>query len=214
MRSKHVFIFLCGIVLLALGCAENEQPNVVSPSVPNDELVPPERQIRGTYHEDQIAGMTLEQRGRRSSEHFKAYVQLKDKNPNAAFDELKKSAIIVWSAHSRSEEWALLVFRLDGAGNASISEMIHLNELEFEMARDVAKHERFVFRLDEAEKENVRNAYEDTAKYHETQLEFWQGEKESAEAAGQNPAQVFIKWTVEFADDDDAEPVKKRFPSP
>ena len=205
MRSKRGFILLCGIVLLALGCAENEQPNVVSPSVPYDELVPPERQIRGTYHEDQIAGMTLEHRGRRSSEHFKAYVQLKDKNPNAAFDELKKSAIIVWSAHHRSEEWALLVFRLDGAGNASISEMIHLNELEIEMARDVAKHDRFVFRLDEAEKQNVRNAYEDTAKHHETQLEFWQGEKEAAEAAGQNPAHVFIKWTVELADDEEEE---------
>ena len=205
MRNQYVFILLCGIVLLASGCAENEQPNVVSPGVSYDELVPPERQIRGTYHEDQIAGMTLENRGRRSFEHLKAYVQLKDKNPNAAFDELKKSAIIVWSAHHRSEEWALLVFRLDGAGNASISEMIHLNELEFEMARDVAKHERFVFRLDEAEKENVRNAYEDTAEHHETQLEFWQGEKEAAEAAGQNPAHVFIKWNVELADDEEEE---------
>ena len=205
MRSKHVFILLCGMVLFALGCAENEQPNAVSPSVPYDEVVPLERQIRGTYHEDQIAGITLENRGRRYFEHLKAYLQLKEQNPNDAYVELEKAAVIVWSAHSRSKEWALLVFRLDGAGNASISEMIHLNELEFEMARDVAEHERFVFRLDEAEKENVRNAYKDMAKHHETRLEFWQGEKEAAEATGQNPAHVFIKWTVELGNDEEEE---------
>ena len=203
---KHsLFLLLCGIVLLALGCAENEQANVVSPSVPYDELVPPERQIRGTFHEDGIAGMTLEERGRRYFEHLKAYMQLKDQNPNDAFDELKKAAIIVWSAHPRSVEWALLVFRLEGAGNASISDMIHRNELEIEMARDVAESERFVFRLDETEKENVRNAYKDMAKYHEARLEFWQREKEAAEAAGQNPAHVFIKWTVELEEEEEEE---------
>ena len=202
---KCSLFLLCGIVLFAFGCAENEQSNVVSPSVPYDELVPPESQIRGTYHQDQIAGITLENRGKRYVEHLKAYLQLKDKNPNDAFDELKKAAIIVWSAHHRSKEWALLVFRLDGAGNASISEMIHLNELEIEMARDVAESEQFVFRLDETEKENVRNAYKDMAEHQETQLEFWQGEKEAAEAAGQNPAHVFIKWTVELGDDEEEE---------
>ena len=203
---KHsLFILLCGIVLFAFGCAENEQSNVVSPSVPHDELVPPERQIRGTYHQDQIAGMTLEDRGKRYFEHLKAYMQLKDQNPNDAFDELKKAAIIVWSAHPRSVDWALLVFRLEGAGNASISDMIHRNELEIEMARDVAESERFVFRLDETEKENVRNAYKDMAEHHEARLEFWQGEKEAAEAAGQNPAHVFIKWTVELEEEEEEE---------
>ena len=203
---KHsLFLLLCGIVLFALGCAENEQSNVISPSVPYDELVPPERQIRGTFHEDGIAGMTLEERGRRYFEHLKAYMQLKDQNPNDAFDELKKAAIIVWSAHPRSVEWALLVFRLEGAGNASISDMIHRNELEIEMARDVAESERFVFRLDETEKENVRNAYKDMAEHHEARLEFWQGEKEAAEAAGQNPAHVFIKWTVELEEEEEEE---------
>ena len=98
-----------------------------------------------------------------------------------------------------------MVFRLDGAGNASISEMIHLNELEIEMARDVAESEQFVFRLDETEKENVRNAYKDMAEHQETQLEFWQGEKKAAEAAGQDPAHVFIKWAVELGDDEEEE---------
>ena len=92
---RHSLFILCGIALFALGCAENEQSNVVSPSVPSDELVPPESQIRGTYHQDQIAGITLENRGRQYFEHLKAYMQLKDKNPNDAFDELKKAAIIV-----------------------------------------------------------------------------------------------------------------------
>ena len=202
---KCSLFLLCGIVLLAFGCADTEQSNVVSPSVPSDELIPPESQIRGTYHQDQIAGITLENRGRRYFEHLKAYMQLKEENPNDAFAELKKAAIIVWSAHHRSKEWALLVFRLDGAGNASISEMIHLNELEIEMARDVAESEQFVFRLDETEKENVRNAYKDMAEHHETQLEFWQGEKKAAEAAGQEPAHVFIKWAVELGDDDEEE---------
>ena len=202
---RHSLFILCGIALFAFGCAENEQSNVVSPSVPYDELVPPESQIRGTYHQDQIAGITLENRGRRYFEHLKAYMQLKEENPNDAFAELKKAAIIVWSAHHRSKEWALLVFRLDGAGNASISEMIHLNELEIEMARDVAESEQFVFRLDETEKENVRNAYKDVAEHHETQLEFWQGKKKAAEAAGQEPAHVFIKWTVELGDEAEEE---------
>ena len=177
MRSKHVFILLCGIVLLALGCAENEQPNGVSPTVPYDEVVTTEKRV-----EDMLAGMTLEERGRRYFEHLKAYLQLLEKNPDAAYAELEKAAIFVWRGHPLYKDWAQLVFRLDRAGKASLSALVHRAELELQMAKD-------------------RPSYKEQVADQEAQLEFWQREKETAEAAGQNPAHVFVEFVTELVED-------------
>ena len=175
---KHsLFILLCGIVLFAFGCAENEQSNVVSPSLPEDEVVTTEKRV-----EDMLAGLTLEERARRYFEHLKAYLQLLDKNPNDAYAELEKAAIFVWRGHPLYKDWAKLVFRQDRAGKASLSALVHRAELELEMARD-------------------RPSYKEQVADQEAQLEFWQREKETAEAAGQDPAHVFVEFVTELVED-------------
>ena len=173
MRSKRGFILLCGIVLLALGCAENEQPNVVSPNVQDTEVL-----TTGTRRED----MTEGERSRPVIEHLKAYLRLKARSPDAAYAELEKAAYFAWLGHPRSEEWAKLMFRLDNAGKASISERIRLLELEVEMAAD-------------------RSPYKEYVIYLEGQLGILEAEKKAAVALGQDPDNVFTKYSIEVVED-------------
>ena len=173
MRSKLGFILLCGIVLLALGCAENEQPNVVSPDVQDTEVFTTE-----TRRED----MTEGERSRPVIEHLKAYLRLKARSPNAAYAELEKAAYLSWWGHPHYEEWTKLMFRLDVAGKASISEKIRLLELEVEMAADRSPSEKYVT-------------------YLEGQLGILEAEKKAAVALGQDPDKVFTKYSIEVVED-------------
>ena len=181
MRSKRGFILLCGIVLLALGCAENEQPvstvSPISPDVQDTEVLTTE-----TRREDMLENMTEEERGRQVIEHLKAYLQLKTRSPDAAYAELEKAAYFSWWGHPRSEEWARLMFRLDSAGKASISERIHLAELEVEMAADRSPIKKYVT-------------------YLEGQLGILEAEKKAAVALGQDPDDVFTKYSIEVVED-------------
>ena len=181
MRSKRGFILLCGIVLLALGCAENEQPvstvSPISPDVQDDEVLTSE-----TRREDMLENMTEGERGMQTIEHLKAYLRLKARSPNAAYAELKKAAYFAWLGHPRSEEWARLMFRLDSARKASISERIHLAELEVEMAADRSPIKKYVT-------------------YLEGQLGILEAEKKAAVALGQDPDDVFTKYSIEVVED-------------
>ena len=173
MRNQCVFIFLCGIVLLALGCADTEQASVVSPDVQDTEVFTTE-----TRWED----MTEGERSRPVIEHLKAYLRLKARSPNAAYAELEKAAYFSWWGHPHYEEWARLMFRLDNAGKASISEKIRLLELEVEMARDRSPSEKYVI-------------------YLEGQLGILEAEKKAAVALGQDPDNVFTKYSIEVVED-------------
>ena len=181
MRSKRGFILLCGIVLFALGCAENEQPvsivSPISPDVQDDEVLTTETRLA-----DMLENMTEEERGRQVIEHLKTYLQLKARSPDAAYAELEKAAYLSWWEHPRYEEWAKLMFRLDVAGKASISEKIRLLELEVEMAADRSPSKKYVT-------------------YLEGQLGILEAEKRAAVALGQDPDKVFMKYSIEVVED-------------
>ena len=173
MQSKRGFIFLCGMVLLALGCADTEHSAVVSPDVQDTEVLTTE-----TRRED----MTEGERNLPVIEHLKAYLRLKARSPNAAYAELEKAAYLSWWGHPRYEEWARLMFRLDSAGKASISERIRLLELEVEMAADRSPSKKYVI-------------------YLEGQLGILEAEKKAAVALGQDPDKVFTKYSIEVVED-------------
>ena len=173
MRSKRGFILLCGMVLLALGCADTEQASVVSPDVQDTE---------GFTTETRRENMTEAERSRPVIEHLKAYLQLKARSPDAAYAELEKAAYLSWWEHPHYEEWAKLMFRLDVAGKASISERIRLLELEVEMAADRSPSKKYVT-------------------YLEGQLGILEAEKRAAVALGQDPDNVFMKYSIEVVED-------------
>ena len=174
---KHSLFILCGIILLALGCAENEQPAVVSPDVQDTEVLTTETRLA-----DMLEYMTEGERGMQTIEHMKAYLRLKARSPNAAYAELEEAAYFAWLGHPRYEEWAKLMFRLDSAGKASISERIRLLELEVEMAAD-------------------RSPYKEYVIYLEGQLGIWEAEKKAAVALEQDPDKVFTKYSIEVVED-------------
>ena len=181
MRSKRGFILLYGIVLLALGCADTEQPvstvSPISPDVQDDEFLTTE-----TRREDMLENMTEEERGRQVIEHLKAYLRLKARSPDAAYAELEKAAYLSWWGHPRYEEWARLMFRLDSAGKASISERIRLLEWEVEMAAERSPHKKYVT-------------------YLKGELGILEAEKKAAVALGQDPDNVFTKYGIEVVED-------------
>ena len=174
---KHSLFILCGIVLLALGCADTKNPAVVSPDVQDTEVLTTE-----TRREDMLENMTEGERGMQTIEHLKAYLRLKARSPNAAYAELEKAAYLSWWGHPHYEEWTKLMFRLDVAGKASISERIRLLELEVEMAADRSPSEKYVI-------------------YLEGQLGILEAEKKAAVALGQDPDKVFTKYSIEVVED-------------
>ena len=175
-RSLSLFI-LCGMALLTLGCADTEEPAVISPDVPDTEVPTTE-----TRREDMLENMTEGERGMQTIEHLKAYLQLKARSPNAAYAELEKAAYFAWLGHPRSEEWARLMFRLDSAGKASISERIRLLEWEVEMAAERSPHKKYVT-------------------YLEGELGILEAEKKAAVALGQDPDNVFTKYSIKVVED-------------
>ena len=178
---KCSLFILCGIVLLALGCADTEQPvstvSPISPDVQDDEVLTTETRLA-----DMLENMTEEERGRQVIEHLKTYLQLKARSPDAAYAELEKAAYFSWWGHPHYEEWARLMFRLDSVGKASISEKIRLLELEVEMAADRSPSKKYVT-------------------YLEGQLGILEAEKKAAVALGQDPDKVFTKYSIEVMED-------------
>ena len=173
MRFVIYPFILCGIIL-TLGCTDTERPGVVAASDAT------ETEVLTTEKLNQ--DLTEEERGTKVIERLKKYLELKDISPNAAYAELRKSAVLTWWGHPLAEEWAQLVFRIDKAGKAAIMDMIQRNELELQMA----KH---------------RSPYKEQVTYLEGRVQFWKGRKEQAEAEGRNPNDADIKWSIKVEDD-------------
>ena len=160
--------------MITLGCTDTEHPNAIGAS---DEM-----ETAGITTEQRNRDLTEEERGKKVIEHLEKYFQLKAKNPNAAYAELRKSADLTWWSHPIAEEWPQLTFRIDTTGKASIMDMIQRVELELQMAKDRSPH-----------KEQVT--------YLEGRLRFWKDRKERAEAEGRDPGNADIKFSIKIEED-------------
>ena len=168
------YCFILCAILLALGCADTENPNPVEASE--------ETETGGMTTEQQNQDLTEEERGKKVIEHLEKYLQLKAEDPEAAYVELQKSADFTWWQHPLAEEWTQLTFRMDAAGKVSIMDMIQHVTLELQIARD-------------------RSPYKEQVTYLEGRLQFWEEKRARAEAEGRNPKDADIKFEIRIEKD-------------
>ena len=160
--------------MITLGCTDTERPNAIGTS---DET---ETAVITTEQRNQ--DLTEEERRKKVIEHLEKYLQLKVKNPDVAYAELRKSADLTWWSHPIAEEWTQLTFRIDTAEKVSIIDMIQRVELELQMAKD-------------------RSPYKEQVTYLEGRLRFWKDRKERAEAEGRDPGNADIKFSIKIEED-------------
>ena len=70
------------------------------------------------------------------SAHFKNYAKLKKNDPIAARGELYAGAYLLHKGHPKSERWAEMVYKMDTAGEVSVSELLAFEVLLLEIAID------------------------------------------------------------------------------
>ena len=68
------------------------------------------------------------------SAHFKNYAKLKRSNPVAARGELYAGAYLLHKGHPKSKRWAEMVYKMDTAGEVSVSELLVFEVLLLEIA--------------------------------------------------------------------------------
>ena len=68
--------------------------------------------------------------------HFKNYAKLKQNNPVAARGELYAGAYLLYKGHPKSKRWAEMVYKMDTAGEVSVSELLAFEVLLLEIAID------------------------------------------------------------------------------
>ena len=115
-RCLHIAIILS--LLISTGCLES--------SVPDDTILSIPMRLRGTYSEAHTAFW----------EHIYKYIQIKETNPALALAELKKAVEIQFEGHPKSDEYVTLLYALDTAGEATLTQTLAINKLVLEMVVD------------------------------------------------------------------------------
>ena len=70
------------------------------------------------------------------SAHLKNYAKLKKNDPVAARGELYAGAHLLHKGHPKSKRWAEMVYKMDTAGEVSVSELLAFEVLLLEIAID------------------------------------------------------------------------------
>ena len=70
------------------------------------------------------------------SAHFKNYAKLKKNDPVAARGELYAGAYLLHKGHPKSKRWAEMVYKMDTAGEVSVSELLAFEVMLLEIAID------------------------------------------------------------------------------
>ena len=70
------------------------------------------------------------------SAHFKNYAKLKKNESVAARGELYAGAYLLHKGHPKSKRWAEMVYKMDTAGEVSVSELLAFEVLLLEIAID------------------------------------------------------------------------------
>ena len=112
------YILILATLLVSTGCSES--------AVPEDTVLYIAMRIRGPYSETHTAFY----------EHIDKYLQLKETHPALAFAELKKAVSIQYEDHPKSDEYLILLFKLDAAGKATLPQTLAGNKLVLEMIVD------------------------------------------------------------------------------
>ena len=109
-----------------LGCSDTntEEPTLI-PEVPPEEVAGADDPLEA-----------LKAREVASREHVNKYFELKETDPDAAFEALKTSASVLHDNHPKSDEFAKLLFDMDTAGVATLPQILAIDEILLEIAID------------------------------------------------------------------------------
>jgi hypothetical protein len=109
-----------------LGCSDTdtEKPTLV-PEVPLEEVAGVDDTLEA-----------LKAREVASREHLNKYFELKETDPDAAFEALKTAASVLHDNHPKSDEYAKLLFDMDTAGVATPPQILAIDEILLKFAID------------------------------------------------------------------------------
>ena len=123
----HVYLTMIVAVLIGfLSCSDidTEEPTLV-PEVPPEEVARADNGLEA-----------LKARVITSREHLNKYPELKETDPDAAFEVLKTATSILHDNHPKSDEYAKLLFDRDIAGVATLPQILAMEEIFLEIAMD------------------------------------------------------------------------------
>ena len=124
-------ILILATLLVSTGCLESSEYSPSSDSsnssvVSEKTVLLLQMRLRGPYSETHTAFY----------QHIDKYLQLKEKNPALALEELKKAVSIQYEEHPKSHEYLILLFKLHAAGKATLPQTLTGNKLVLEMMVD------------------------------------------------------------------------------
>ena len=143
----HVYLTIVVAVLIGfLGCSDrNTEESTLVPEVPPEE-------VAGT--EDTLEA--LKAREVASREHLNRCLELKETDPDAAFEALKVAVSVLHDNHPKSDEYAKLLFDMDTAGVATLPQVLAIDEIFLEIAID----NRYGHELIQHQKEAIKETKE------------------------------------------------------
>ena len=125
--AAHVYFTMVVAVFIGfLGCSDTdtEEPTLV-PKVSPEEVAQTDDPLEA-----------LKVRDVASREHLNKYLELKETDPDAAFEALKTAASVLHDNHPKSDEYAKLLFDMDTAGVATLPQILAIDEVLLEIAID------------------------------------------------------------------------------
>ena len=125
-RTQVYLAMFVAVFVGFLGCSDTdtEEPTLI-PEVPPEEVVGAENTLEA-----------LKAREVASREHLNKYLELKETDPDAALEALKTAASVLHDNHPKSDAYAKLLFDMDTAGVATLSQILAIDEILLEIAID------------------------------------------------------------------------------
>ena len=137
----HTYLAMVLAVFIGfLGCSDTdtEEPILV-PEVPPEEVAGADDPLEA-----------LKAREVASREHLNKYIELKETDPDAAFEALKTASSVLYDNHPKSGEYAKLLFDRDTAGVATLPQILAMEEILLEIAIDNRYGQELIQHLKEA----------------------------------------------------------------
>ncbi len=143
----HVYLTIVVAVFIGfLGCSDgNTEESTLVPKVSPEEVARTDDPLEA-----------LKAREVASREHLNKYLELKETDPDVAFEALKVAASVLHDNHPKSDEYAKLLFDMDTAGVATLPQVLAIDEIFLEIAID----NRYGHELIQHQKEAIKETKE------------------------------------------------------
>ena len=140
----HVHLTMVVAVFIGfLGCSDSDtEESTLVPKVSPEEVAQTDDPLEA-----------LKAREVASREHLNKYLELKETDPDAAFEALKVAASVLHDNHPKSAAYARLLFDMDTTGVATLPQILAIDEILLEIAIDKHYGQELIQHQKEAIKE-------------------------------------------------------------